>query len=540
MVSSLRSLITILGVLATLFLSGQATAGAVSQKLVFLQGDGEHYLTQRTLRSSPGKHRFHLDKSLSLDQIGYIDPNDFAWDDSGEHTNVLTFSQGDFTVMYPGRFEAPELTREQDGTFVYQSWEGVTRDDGHFGMWHEPGNFSRFNYAWVLPAHFELVDYVSNRDGQWVERGNTLTFFAEEVNDLTFTIRYRLRDGDGVVDRRPGTDIGAGVLDKGRDRDGDGVTDADDLCGRTPAGAEIDIHGCAIDSDKDGVIDLSDRCTKTASGVLVDVTGCEPDLDGDGVRYSLDRCHDTPAGSAVDEAGCRLDSDGDGVVGESDQCPQSTQGAEVNRNGCEIDCDGDRVVNSLDQCPRTPEGRSVDEKGCELDGDADSVIDALDACPDTAPGTAVDAAGCPPDDGNGGARNVLDLRPATKAGVEVDATGSPNRQPIRLDGVNFLSNSDELTEESRAILDRVAESLSQHTDLAIEIAGHTDSLGDTAYNRDLSQRRANAVQQYLIARGVQVRALIATGYGAERPVADNSSAEGRAMNRRVELKRIDE
>ena len=133
-------------------------ANVVSETLIFLQADGENYLTQRALRSNAAEHRFHLDKRLTLEQLAYIDPNEFSWDDSGEHANVLTFRQGDFTVMYPGRFEAPQLTREADGSFRFESWTGQVRDDGHFGFWHEPGDFSRFSYAWILPEHFELID----------------------------------------------------------------------------------------------------------------------------------------------------------------------------------------------------------------------------------------------------------------------------------------------------------------------------------------------------------------------------------------------
>ncbi|MCB1801978.1 MAG: thrombospondin type 3 repeat-containing protein [Gammaproteobacteria bacterium] len=598
---------SLVAALALLCVTQQVFAGAVSETLIFLQADGESFLSQRALRSDAPEHRFHVDKSLTLDQLGYIDPNEFTWDDSGEQTNVLTFRQGDFTVMYPGRFDQPALTRERDGTFVYNSWDGITRADGHFGMWHEPGNFSRFNYAWIIPAHFELVDYVANREGQWVERNNTLTFFAEDVNDLTFTIRYRERDtdGDGVTDRSdrcpqtapglavdahgcepdsdadgvldrddqcPGTGAGLAVDDKGcePDRDNDGVPDVVDLCGTTPEGSAVDSNGCARDSDGDGVKDYADNCPETATGLLVDSAGCEPDLDGDGVRLSQDRCHDTPAGRVVDESGCELDGDNDGVVDGNDQCPNSATDAEVDRKGCEIDCDGDGIVNSADQCPRTAEGRSVNDvgceldsdgdgvvdandqcpntpagrtvndTGCELDSDGDGVVDAIDQCPDSAAGAVVDAVGCYPDDDNDGVRNAADLCPGTEAGVEVDATGCAKRTPIRLEGVNFLSNSDQLTDESLAILDAVAQTLLQHGYLELEVAGHTDAQGDATYNLDLSQRRANTVRDYLLGRGVELKTLVAKGYGEDRPVADNGSAAGRAMNRRVELKRLDD
>ena len=193
-----------------------------------------------------------------------------------------------------------------------------------------------------------------------------------------------------------------------------------------------------------------------------------------------------------------------------------------------------------DQCPETPAGRDVNETGCELDGDNDGVVDGLDSCPGTAPGTTVDAVGCALDDDNDGVKNAADLCPDTKAGTQVDATGCAKQTAIRLEGVNFLSNSDELTDESLGILDRVAQTLLNHPDLSLEVAGHTDAVGDAAYNRDLSQRRANRVLQHLQDRGVMLQALVARGYGEDQPIADNGTAAGRAKNRRVELKRLDD
>ena len=70
------------------------------------------------------------------------------------------------------------------------------------------------------------------------------------------------------------------------------------------------------------------------------------------------------------------------------------------------------------------------------------------------------------------------------------------------------------------------------------VAGHTDSDGDAAYNKDLSQRRAQSVVNYLTGQGVEGSNMIAKGFGEEQPIADNDSAEGKAANRRVELNRL--
>ena len=136
-----------------------------------------------------------------------------------------------------------------------------------------------------------------------------------------------------------------------------------------------------------------------------------------------------------------------------------------------------------------------------------------------------------------GVPDVLDLCPNTPAGAVVDAFGCEQDTRIVLRGVNFQTNSAELTEDSVEILDRVAGTLVANPEIAVEIAGHTDSDGDATYNIDLSQRRAETVMSYLVESGVATERLTAIGYGDEEPIASNDTAEGKAMNRRVELTR---
>jgi len=111
------------------------------------------------------------------------------------------------------------------------------------------------------------------------------------------------------------------------------------------------------------------------------------------------------------------------------------------------------------------------------------------------------------------------------------------RTSLVLEGVNFITDSSELTPGSKHILDRVAESLQDRPEVEVEIEGHTDSVADAAYNMDLSQRRAESVREYLISRGVVGRRLSAHGYGETHPIASNDTPQGRAKNRRVELRK---
>jgi len=111
---------------------------------------------------------------------------------------------------------------------------------------------------------------------------------------------------------------------------------------------------------------------------------------------------------------------------------------------------------------------------------------------------------------------------------------------IVLPGTQFAFNSAELTPEARAILDENAAVLERETDVKVRIEGHTDSTGPEAYNQGLSERRAKAVEEYLISKGVSADRLEIMGYGPSSPIAPNDTKEGRAMNRRVELKVLEQ
>jgi OOP family OmpA-OmpF porin len=258
----------------------------------------------------------------------------------------------------------------------------------------------------------------------------------------------------------------------------------------------------------------------TTPAPVVVATTKGPDSDGDGVENLRDRCPATPAGTSVDADGCTLfrDADGDGIVDARDNCPATPAGEKVDGAGCPLpkDADLDGVVDPTDRCPGTPAGEKVDAAGCPLpkDADGDGVSDAADRCANTPAGVKVDAAGCPP-------------------------LFTPTTKTVTLQGVNFAPARAALTESSLEILDEVARQLNEVPSIRIEIAGHTDSRGKPLTNVRLSTARANAVRNYLISQGVAPSRLVAKGYGSRVPVASNASVEGRAQNRRVELKKLD-
>jgi outer membrane protein OmpA-like peptidoglycan-associated protein len=286
------------------------------------------------------------------------------------------------------------------------------------------------------------------------------------------------------------------------------------------------LFGNNYDKDKDGVKDKADRCPGTPAGEAVDAAGCsasQRDTDGDGVKDNADKCPNTPAGEAVDAEGCsagQRDNDHDGVVDNLDKCPDTPAGEAVDHDGCsasQLDSDGDGVMNDADQCPDTPAGEAVDAAGCsasQRDGDADGVSDALDKCPNTPPGTAVDLNGC------------------SKLFMEAG-------KALVLEGVLFKTGSAAITPQSAAVLDKVADALVSNLGVRAEVGGHTDNVGNPKSNQRLSEKRADAVRAYLIKKGVPADQLTSVGYGQEGPVASNETTDGRAQNRRVELKKIE-
>ncbi|MFG6178816.1 OmpA family protein [Halomonas sp. THAF12] len=221
------------------------------------------------------------------------------------------------------------------------------------------------------------------------------------------------------------------------------------------------------------------------------ICGLAGGLIGGGIGYSVTNDDDETDGAAVG-----------GTIG-------ATAGAllcaEPNKTAAPAprDTDGDGVIDANDQCPGTPAGVAVDAVGCPLDSDADGVPDYQDQCPGTPAGAEVNALGCEAD--------------------------------LVLRDVNFEFDSATLTMGAEGILDGVADKLRANQNVRVRIEGHTDSMGPEGYNKDLSQRRADSVADYLASQGVDRNRMRTIGYGESQPVASNDTDAGRAQNRRVEL-----
>jgi outer membrane protein OmpA-like peptidoglycan-associated protein len=376
----------------------------------------------------------------------------------------------------------------------------------------------------TLGAGLEGIDAESVDDsGIGYNGGFGLRWFAGDHFALRIDGRYVYVDaGDKINDKQGNVEgtLGFSWLFGGApplDTDGDGVSDRGDKCPDTPHGATVGKTGCPTDTDGDGVFDGIDQCPDTPKGEKADGKGCSQDTDGDGVKDGPDACPNTPKGATVDAKGCPADADGDGVYDGIDQCPNTAKGAKVDAKGCPTDSDGDGVFDGPDQCANTAKGAKVDAKGCPTDGDGDGVYDGLDKCPDTPKGTPVDATGC-----------TLKAAPLF----------TPEKRTLVLEGVNFATNKAVLTPESSAVLDKIAASLRDWPDVKVEVGGHTDSSGEASHNLKLSGQRAKAVVEYLVGKGIDASRITAKAYGEGSPIADNETPEGKAKNRRVELKPV--
>jgi len=168
------------------------------------------------------------------------------------------------------------------------------------------------------------------------------------------------------------------------------------------------------------------------------------------------------------------------------------------------DSDGDGVIDEYDNCWNTPAGVTVDSKGCGIDSDGDGVPDHLDQCPDTPLGTVVYTDGC---------------------AIVI----------VSLQGVHFATDSATLTSDAKSILDGALGSIKANTSAHLTVEGNTDSRGSEAYNQDLSQRRAQAVVDYLTSSGISSSRLSPVGKGENYPIASNDTRDGRYRNRRVDV-----
>lgn len=219
------------------------------------------------------------------------------------------------------------------------------------------------------------------------------------------------------------------------------------------------------------------------------------DRDADGIYDKDDICPDIPGLAQFN--GCP-DSDGDGISDPEDDCPNSPGLSEL--NGCP-DSDGDGIIDSKDSCPN--EAGSLAHGGCP-DFDLDGIIDSEDACP--------------------------------KEAGELENNGCPATQKQLNNYTKTILFENEKTiflQESISALDNILEIVKEYPEASFTVSGHADSRGTETFNQSLSEKRAQAVVDYLSEKGIDTTRFKAIGYGESMPISTNANRAGRKLNRRV-------
>lgn len=285
------------------------------------------------------------------------------------------------------------------------------------------------------------------------------------------------------------------------------------------------------DRDKDGIVDAEDGCP-TQPGLAL-TNGC-PDKDGDGVADKIDKCPDTVGTKSNN--GCPVpDKDKDGVPDDQDKCPD-VAGLQI-YEGCPIpDKDGDGVNDFEDRCPTVPGPAS--NKGCPIaDADKDGIPDKDDKCPNQ-PGVAK-YNGCPiPDSDGDGLNDDNDKCPFTKGPKETG--GCPEIQKEVIDKINeaaqqlkFVAQKADLQAASYKVLDQVVKILKQNPTLALTIDNYSNVLKTNDANQKLAVERANNIMAYIGLQGIDWNRMKANGVATE---IQPPNTQAKNTGNRTELK----
>ena len=340
---------------------------------------------------------------------------------------------------------------------------------------------------------------------------------------------------------------------KPKDRDNDKVSDKKDKCIDVPG--PYSLKGCP-DADNDGITDLLDKCPYVAG--LKEFDGC-PDTDGDGIVDKDDKCPDVK-GIAQFE-GCP-DSDGDSIIDSKDACPFNAGPAKMNgcpdqdndgiadkddncptvpgtiqNKGCPyVDTDGDGITDDVDNCPGIK--GPIENHGCPyLDTDKDSIPDKDDDCP-SIPGKAI-FKGCPDTDGDG-ISDKFDQCPTIPGVIQNNGCPEIKKEEQEIlkkafDNLEFETGKAVIRVSSYTSLDELADVLKKRNEFKLSLSGHTDNVGKPEANLSLSKNRTLAVKSYLVKKGIDPERIKAEWFGQTKPIATNSTPEGRQQNRRVEM-----
>jgi len=344
-----------------------------------------------------------------------------------------------------------------------------------------------FGLGGALSSSYDLDAFKARSNSTWDSYVNAslgLTFTGENCE------ADKDMDGLGKCDEEKfGTD------QNNPDTDGDGLNDGEEAL-------NYKTNPLEIDSDLDGLSDY-DEVIKTKTDPSVSDSDADELNDGEELfKYKTNPLE--------------TDTDKDGL----------TDGQEVNTyktDPLNADTDGDGLNDGqeINEYKTDPLMADTDYDGLK-DGEEVNNLKTDPLKKDTDGGTVEDG---------------IEVRHGTDP---LDPTDDIVKMgvPIVLEGITFATNKFDITPESEKVLMGALKTLQTYADILVEISGHTDNVGSNSSNQKLSQRRAESVKGWLVAKGISAERITAVGYGEESPRVANDTPENKRLNRRIEFKRI--
>lgn len=286
-----------------------------------------------------------------------------------------------------------------------------------------------------------------------------------------------------------------GTDPKNPDTDGDGLKDGEEV-------NKYKTNPLQTDTDGDGLTD-GDEVMKYKTDPL------KADTDGDGLNDNTELMT-----QKTDPL--KADSDGDGLKDGEEVSKFKTDPLKA-----DTDADGLKDGEEINKYKTDPLKADTDGDGLK-DGEEVNTLKTDPLKKDTDGGTV--------DDGVEVKRGTDPL----KADDDVVKVGVP----MILEGVTFATGKADITPESAIILEQSLKTLNTYPEIEVEISGHTDNVGKESSNIKLSQKRADAVKDWLVSKGVDPKRITTKGYGPDQPIAPNDTPENKRKNRRIEFKRI--
>jgi flagellar motor protein MotB len=168
----------------------------ISETIFFMAEDADRYIRYKTARSNADTYSLLCGKDRTLKEVledyFYVYPNEYHYDTTKyADYNRLVLHEGNYATLAESHLGG--LVQEVEGVYTYQT-DDTESFRGHYGFWTSPDDFDQYVHVWVFPEKFEILSYECNREGDWVKRHNTISYFGEHVNDLLFSIKFKVKE----------------------------------------------------------------------------------------------------------------------------------------------------------------------------------------------------------------------------------------------------------------------------------------------------------------------------------------------------------